>query len=182
MLRSGFLFGPTQHTCSWRRQWQPTPVLSPGKSHRRRTLGGCSPWGREELDMTEQLHFHALEKEMATHSSVLDWRIPGTGEPGGLPSMGSHRVGHDWSDLAASSTHALGSLFVFCRQHVNSISMTRRSSLPLPEYLKPTHSCRAGSVLTALVHQLPFPQVVSKCTFSCFWLFFLNFILFLNFT
>ena len=38
---------------------------------------------------------------MATHSSVLDWRIPGTGEPGGLPSMGSHRVGHDWSDLAA---------------------------------------------------------------------------------
>ena len=40
-------------------------------------------------------HFHALEKEMATHSSVLDWRIPGAGEPGGLPSMGSHRVGHD---------------------------------------------------------------------------------------
>jgi len=42
-----------------------------------------------------------LEKEMETHSSVLTWRIPGTGEPGGLPSMGSHRVGHDWSDLAA---------------------------------------------------------------------------------
>ena len=40
-------------------------------------------------------HFHALEKEMATHSSVLAWRIPGTREPGGLPSMGSHRVGHD---------------------------------------------------------------------------------------
>ena len=40
-------------------------------------------------------HFHALEKEMATHSSVLAWRIPGKGEPGGLPSMGSHRVGHD---------------------------------------------------------------------------------------
>ena len=46
---------------------------------------------------------HALEKEMATHSSVLAWRIPGTGEPGGLPSMGSHRVGHDWSDLASAS-------------------------------------------------------------------------------
>ena len=45
--------------------------------------------------------FHALEKEMATHSSVLAWRIPGTGEHGGLPSMGSHRVGHNWSDLAA---------------------------------------------------------------------------------
>ena len=41
------------------------------------------------------IHFHALEKEMATHSSVLAWRIPGTGEPSGLPSMGSHRVGHD---------------------------------------------------------------------------------------
>ena len=41
---------------------------------------------------------------MATHSSVLAWRIPGTGEPGGLPSMGSHRVGHDWSDLAAAAT------------------------------------------------------------------------------
>ena len=65
---------------------------------------GCSPGGHEESDTTEQLHFHfslftfhfhALEKEMATHSSVLAWRIPGTVEPGGLPSMGSHRVGHD---------------------------------------------------------------------------------------
>ena len=48
-------------------------------------------------------HFHELEKEMATHSSVLAWRIPGTGEPGRLLSMGSHRVGHDWSDLAAAA-------------------------------------------------------------------------------
>ena len=56
---------------------------------------GCSPWGREESDMTERLHFHTLEKEMATRSSVLAWRIPGMGEPVGLPSMGSHRVGHD---------------------------------------------------------------------------------------
>ena len=46
-------------------------------------------------DLNFIFHFHALEKEMATHSSVLAWRIPGTGEPGGLPSMGSHRVGHD---------------------------------------------------------------------------------------
>ena len=130
-----------------RRQWHPTPILLPGKSHGWRSLEGCSPWGRKELDMTESLHFHfslscigegngnplqysclenlvnggawwaavhgvaksrtrlsnftftvhfhALEKEMATHSSVLAWRIPGTGEPGGLPSMGSHRVGPD---------------------------------------------------------------------------------------
>ena len=46
-------------------------------------------------DFTFTVHFHALEKEMATHSSVLAWRIPGTKEPGGLPSMGSHRVGHN---------------------------------------------------------------------------------------
>ena len=54
-------------------------------------------------DFTFIFHFHALEKEMATHSSVLAWRIPGTGELGGLPSMGSHRVGHGWSDLAAAA-------------------------------------------------------------------------------
>ena len=53
-------------------------------------------------DFTFTFHFHALEKEMATHSNVLAWRIPGTGVPGGLPSMGSHRVEHDWSDLAAA--------------------------------------------------------------------------------
>ena len=52
---------------------------------------------------TFTFHFHALEKEMAAHFSVLAWRIPGTGEPGGLPSMGSHRVGHDWSNLAAAA-------------------------------------------------------------------------------
>ena len=58
--------------------------------------------GRTRLsDFTFTFYFHALEKEMATHSSVLAWRIPGTGEPGGLLSMGSHRVGHNWSDLAA---------------------------------------------------------------------------------
>ena len=85
----------------WRRQWHPTPVLLPGKSHGWRSLVGCSPWGLWGPDMTEWLHFHTLEKGMATHSSVPAWRIPGTGEPGGLPSMGLHRVGHDWSDLAA---------------------------------------------------------------------------------
>ena len=53
-------------------------------------------------NFTFTFHFHALEKEMATHSSVLAWRIPGTEKPGGLPSMGSHRVRHDWSDLAAA--------------------------------------------------------------------------------
>ena len=55
-------------------------------------------------NFTFTFHFHALEKEMATRSSVLAWRIPGTGEPGGLPSVGSHRVGHEGSDLAAAGS------------------------------------------------------------------------------
>ena len=59
-------------------------------------------------DFRFTFHIHALEKEMATHSSVLAWRIPGMGEPGGLPSMGSHRVGHDWRDLAAAAAAAAG--------------------------------------------------------------------------
>ena len=95
----------------WRRQWHPTPVLLPGKSHGRKSLVGCSPWvakSRAQLnDFTLTFHFHALEKEMATHSSILAWRIPGTGKPDGLPSMGSHRVGHNWRDLAAAAARCL---------------------------------------------------------------------------
>ena len=56
-------------------------------------------------DFTFTFHFHALKKEMATHSSVLAWRSPGTGDPRGLQSMGSHRVGHDGSDSAAAAAH-----------------------------------------------------------------------------
>ena len=104
------LYGSSQLVLSmifWgRRQWHPTPVLLPEKSHGPRSLEGCSPWGHwgsDTTDFTFTFHFHALEKEMATHSRVLAWRIPGTGEPDGLPSMGSHRVGHDWSDLAAAA-------------------------------------------------------------------------------
>ena len=57
-------------------------------------LGVARSWTRLS-DFTFTFHFHALEKEMATHYSVLAWRIPGMGEPGGLPSLGLHRVGHD---------------------------------------------------------------------------------------
>ena len=81
------------------------PVPLPARSHGQRSLVGCSPWGRYELDdwTTLTFHFHALEKEMATHSSVLAWRIPGTGDPGKLLSVGSHRVEPNWSDLAVSA-------------------------------------------------------------------------------
>ena len=63
---------------------------------------------------TFTFHFHALDKEMATHSGVLAWRIPGTGKPGGLPSMGSHRVGHDWSDLAVAAESVCPYSLVLC--------------------------------------------------------------------
>ena len=86
---------------------QATPVLLSGKSCRHRSLVGCSPWGAKSWarlsNFTFTFHFHALEKEMATHSSVLAWRIPGMGELGGLPSLGSHRVGHDSRNLAAAA-------------------------------------------------------------------------------
>ena len=67
-------------------------------------------------DFTFTFHFHALEKEMATHSSVLAWRVPGAGEPAGLLSVGSHRVGHNWSDLAAAAAanHLEGFFFFSC--------------------------------------------------------------------
>ena len=64
-------------------------------------------------DFTFTFHFHAVEKETATHSSVLAWRISGTGEPGGLPSMGLHRVGHDSSGLAAAAAAVVYFLLSF---------------------------------------------------------------------
>ena len=85
--------------CFWRRQWHPTPVLLPGKpldgGAWQAAVHGVAGSRTRLSNFTFTFHFHALEKEMATHSSVLAWRIPGMGEPGGLPSMGSHRVGHD---------------------------------------------------------------------------------------
>ena len=94
--------------CQHQGNGTPTSVLLPRKSHGSRSLEGCSPWGHWGSDTTERLHFHfqVLEKEMANHSSVLSWRIPGMGEPGGLPSMWSHRVRHDWSDLTAAAAAA----------------------------------------------------------------------------
>ena len=67
-------------------------------------------------DFTFTFHFPALEKEMATHSTILAWRIPGTAEPGGLPSMWSNRVGHDWSDLAAAA-------MCICKSQTTNLSL-----------------------------------------------------------
>ena len=87
--------------------------------------GVAESWTRLS-DFTFTFHFHALEKEMATHSGVLAWRISGMGEPGGLPSLGLHRVGHDWSDSAAAAaalskkrTMYIPNLkMLYCRKHV----------------------------------------------------------------
>ena len=79
--------------------WHPTPVLLPGKSHGRKSLVGCSPWGREESDTTETslslfILMHWRRKWQPT-PVFLPGESQGRGEPGGLPSMGSHRVGRD---------------------------------------------------------------------------------------
>ena len=79
--------------------------------------GVARSWTRLS-NFTFTFHFHALEKAMATHSSVLAWRIPGTGEPGGLPSMGSHRVEHYRSDLAAAAAAVMVYFWI-----LNSISL-----------------------------------------------------------
>ena len=98
-------------------------------------------------NFTFTFHFHALEKEMATHSSVLAWWIPGTGKPRGLPSMGLHRVGHDWSNLAAAATledwqgcwqMLTVSSFVLFKYHLSLFSIGLNASFLMPM----THTCK----------------------------------------
>ena len=126
-----------------RRQWCPTPVLLPGKSHGLRSLEGCSPWGRWGLDTTEWLHFHfhALEKEMATHSSVLAWRIPGKGEPGGLPSLGLHRVGRLMKRLSSKDIWHISYIYSFI---YNSWKNVYTGCLPI-DHLLTVSSSHSGN-------------------------------------
>ena len=106
-----YLFLTLPHSMWRRRQWHPTPVLLPGKSHGQRSLVGCSPWGRKELDMTEQLHFHfslsCIGEENGNPLQCSFLENPRDGEPGGLLSVGWHRVKHDWSDSAAEKTETV---------------------------------------------------------------------------
>ena len=90
------------------RVWRPHggAILCCNDNRAQQEEEGSSFLARTQSDFTFTFHFHALEKEMATHSSILAWRTPGTEEPSGLPSMGSHRVGHDWSDLVAAAAAA----------------------------------------------------------------------------
>ena len=90
---------PHSSTLAWKTPWTEEPG-------RLQSMGSLS---RTQLsNFTFTFHFHALEKELATHSKFLAWRILGTGEPGELQSKGSHRVRHDWSDLAAAAAAAAG--------------------------------------------------------------------------
>ena len=93
-----------------RRQWHPTLVLLPGKSHGWRSLVGCSPWGQEESDTTEQLHFHfslsCIGEGNGNPLQCSYLEIPRDGGAWWLQSMGSHRVEHDWIDLAAAAAAA----------------------------------------------------------------------------
>ena len=90
-------------------------------------------------NFTFTFHFHALEKEMATHSSVLAWRLPGTAEPGGWPSMGSRRVGHDWSDLAAAAAAISSSKRSSCQGSNLHLLHCHVDSLPLEPPGKPIY-------------------------------------------
>ena len=98
MLTTEKAMAPHSSTLAWKIPW--TCSLPGCRSMGLLRVG--HDWARLS-DFTFTFHFHALEKEMATHFSVLAWGIPGTGEPGGLPSMGSHRVRHNWSNLAAAA-------------------------------------------------------------------------------
>ena len=145
-------------------------------------------------DFTLTFHFHALEKEMATHSSVLPWRIPRTGEPGGLLSMGSHRVGHDWSDLAAveyqiilSLNHLIvGGVCNFLGSVLSQQKFEAMDGLVLQLYvtssvkpvlqlssiqkLKENTPSRHEGELTLMIHREEKPPGQSWLLFLCFFL------------
>ena len=90
-----------------RRQWHPTPVLLPGKSHGRRSLVGCSPWGRYDwVTLLSLFTFMHWGRKWQPTPVFLPGESQGRGSLAGCPSMGSHRVGHDWSDLAAAAAAA----------------------------------------------------------------------------
>ena len=143
-------------------------------------------------DFTFTFYLHALEKEMETHSSVFAWRIPGTGEPGGLPSMGSHRVGHDWSDLAPAAAAWMRCLCVLhlfsfnCHSCSSGLEKSRswlwlylliwfsprlhtfrfQSVLRLPVFNLATFSSPAiSSAISLLWHSLWKPPATSGLTF-----------------
>ena len=117
----------------WRRQWHPTPVLLPGKSRGRRSLVGCSPWGRSESDTTERLsdftfifHLHALEKEMATHSSVLALENPRDGRAWWAAVYGVTQSRTQLKRLSSSSSNLHSYMEMRLRKIKSLVHATRK--------------------------------------------------------
>ena len=127
-------------------------------------------------NFTFTFHFHALEKEMATHSSVLAWRIPGTVETGGLPSMGSHRAGHDWSDLAAAA--AMTKLSIFIHECLTTIDLFSLVNC----FLVLVFELALYVLDTCPLSVMCFADILSLCAFCfCHIVFFTEHLSFLNF-
>ena len=101
-LLSEKTMAPHFSTLAWKIPW----MEEPGGLQFMGSLRVGHEWATSFSLFTFTFHLHALEKDIATHSSIPAWRIPGIEEPGGLPSMGSHRAGHNWSDLAAAAAAA----------------------------------------------------------------------------
>ena len=120
---------PHSSTLAWKIPWM-------------EEAGRLQTMGLRQSDFTFIFHFHALEKEMATHSSVLAWRIPGTGEPDGLPSVGSHRVGHNWSNLAGAAAAAAICLYWIILNYYYKLLEER--------WHKPLNRLKNGGTLTAV--------------------------------
>ena len=166
-----------------RRQWQPTPVLLPGKSHGQRSLVGCSPWGSLKVgrDSATSLslftfHFHALEEEMATHSSVLAWRIPGLGWGGGL--VGCRLWGRRRLKLLSSSSSSIVLVLPYINMNPPPVYTCSPSWTPLPppspyhpsgssQCTSPKHpvSCIEPGLAICFLHDIihvstPFSQII----------------------
>ena len=111
----------------WRRQWHPTPVLSPGKSHGRRSLVGCRPWGREESDTTEQLHFHfSLSCIGEGNGNPLQCSCLETPRDGGAWWAAIYEVAQSWTWLKRLSSSSSRELFVVIS--IGSLSQKQNQS------------------------------------------------------
>ena len=141
---------PHSSTLAWKIPWAEVPAVH----------GVAKSWTRLS-DFTFPFHFPALEKERAIHYSTLAWRIPGAGEPGGLPTLGSHRVGHDWSNLAAAAAAAA----LLNQKHVDWISFPQ-SAFPGPS----DHFISAWGikVINLVCRIVDFQGTCNPC---CYWVF-----------
>ena len=159
---------PHSSTLAWKIPWMEEPgglqsmgSLRVGNMNRGAwwaTAHGVAKSQTPLSDFTFTFHFHALEKEMATHSIVLAWRIPGTGEPGGLLSMGFHRVGYDWSNLAAAAA-ALPHIFVKMCKHFGWRNKDWDKKQKFPFYFI---QIKAGLRKTVIPHGLKVIQSKNK--------------------